>query len=180
MNLAGMLRSTVLRAVPLTLGALSGVLAERAGVVNIAIEGMMLSGAMMGSLVGSLALQRFPTEQYGSLSLWIGLAGAILTGALLSLVHGILSIRYKVDQIISGVVINIFSTGITSFIQSKFLEPFQELNNPGIFKTWAVPGLSRIPFLGGLLFETNLFTYAMYLFLIVLHIALFYTVWGLR
>jgi len=179
-NLAGMLKNALLRSVPFTLGALSGILAERAGVVNIAIEGMMLSAAMMGSLVGSLALMRFPAEQYGNLSLWIGLAGAILTGAALALVHGILSIRYKVDQIISGVVINIFSAGITSFIQSKFLEPFGELNNPGLFKTWPVPGLSQIPFLGGILFESNLFTYAMYVFLIVVHVALFYTAWGLR
>jgi len=179
-NLAGMLKSTILRAVPLTLGALSGILAERSGVVNIAIEGMMLASAMVGSIAGSVALQRFPADSYGTLSLWIGLLAAILTGALLALVHGLLSIRYKVDQIISGVVINIFATGITSFIQSKFLEPFGELNNPGIFKTWPVPFLSKIPFLGGLLFESNLFTYAMYILLIVVHVALFYTVWGLR
>ena len=179
-NLAGMLNNALLRAVPLTLGALSGVLSERAGVVNIAIEGMMLSAAMMGSLVGSLALQSFPVDQYGTLNLWIGLSAAVATGALLALVHGILSIRYKVDQIISGVVINIFSVGMTSFIQSKFLEPFGELNSPGIFKTWPIPVLSDIPFFGGIVFRSNLFTYAMYVLLVVVHVALFYTAWGLR
>jgi simple sugar transport system permease protein len=168
-NLAGMLKSTLQRAVPLTLGALSGVLSERAGVVNIAIEGMMLAGAMMGSLVGSVAD-----------SMWIGLLAAILTGGLLSLFHAVLSIKYKIDQIISGVVINIFATGITSFISAKFLQQFQELNRPGIFPTWSVPVLSRIPFLGGVLFEHNIFTYAAYLLLVVVHVALFYTVWGLR
>jgi simple sugar transport system permease protein len=179
-NLAGLLKGSLLRAVPLTLGALSGILSERAGVVNIAIEGMMLAGALVGSMAGSWALLRFPAEQYGTLSLWVGLLAAVLTGASLALIHGVLSIRYKVDQIISGVVINIFSTGITSFISAKFLQEFQGLNNPGIFRTWPVPGLSQIPFLGGILFESNLFTYAMYILLIVVHVALFYTAWGLR
>jgi simple sugar transport system permease protein len=168
-NLAGMLKSSLQRAVPLTLGALSGVLSERAGVVNIAIEGMMLAAAMMGSLVGSV------TD-----SLWVGLLAAILTGGLLSIFHAVLSIKYKIDQIISGVVINIFATGITSFISAKFLQQFQDLNSPGIFPSWSVPALSRIPFVGGILFEHNLFTYAMYLLLVVVHVALFFTVWGLR
>ncbi len=179
-SLAGMLKSTLLRAVPLTLGALSGVLSERAGVVNIAIEGMMLAGAMMGALVGSIALQAWPASQFGSLSLWVGLLAALLTGAVLASFHAILSIRYKVDQIISGVVINIFSVGITSFISSKFLEEFQDLNNPGIFKTVPIPILSQIPVIGGILFESNVFTYLTYILLIVVHVALFYTAWGLR
>jgi simple sugar transport system permease protein len=169
-SLAGMLKNSLLRAVPLTLGALSGILSERAGVVNIAIEGMMLAAALVGVVVAS-----------ATGNLWIGLLGAILISALLALVHGILSIRYRVDQIISGVVINIFSVGITSFLSAKFLQSaFPELNNSGIFPTWPVPGLSRLPFLGGILFESNLFTYAMYVFLIVVHVALFYTRWGLR
>jgi len=168
-NLAGMLKSTLLRAVPLTLGALSGILSERAGVVNIAIEGMMLSSALAGTIAGS-----------ASQSLWIGLIVALLTGLLLSFVHAVLSIRYKVDQIISGVVINIFSVGITSFISAKFLSQFSELNNPGLFRATPIPVLSEIPFFGDLLFNSNLFTYAMYVLLIVVHVALFYTRWGLR
>lgn len=168
-NLAGLLKTTLLRAVPLTLGALSGILSERAGVVNIAIEGMMLAGAMTGCIVASA------TD-----NLWLGLITSILTGALLALFHAILSIRYKVDQVISGVVINIFSVGITSFVSAKFLQEFGDLNNSGIFPTWSIPGLARLPFVGGILFETNLFTYAMYGLLILVHVALFYTRWGLR
>ena len=168
-NLAGMLKTMVQRAVPLTLGALSGILCERAGVVNIAIEGLMLSGAMVGSLVGSVTH-----------SLWMGVLAAMLTGALLAFFHAVLSIRYKVDQIISGTVINIFSIGITSFISSKFLQPYQELNNPGTFKAYQLPVLSDIPFLGSILFDHNLFTYGAYVLLIVVHVGLFYTRWGLR
>lgn len=169
MNLAGLLSGTLSKAVPLTLGALSGVLCERAGVVNIAIEGMMLSGAMVGTIIGSLTH-----------NLWIGLLGAVLTGALLGGVHAVLSIKYKINQIVSGTVINIFSTGITSYISAKFLQVYQDLNNPGIFPPWEIPVLSKIPFFGPILFTNNMFVYAMFLFLIVIHVALFYTRWGLR
>ena len=168
LNLVGLLQSTLIKAVPLTLGAFSGVLSERAGVVNIAIEGMMLMGAMVGALVGSVS------------NLWIALISAIAAGGLLGLVHGVLSIKYKTDQIISGTVINIFSIGMTSFISAKFLQKYQDLNNPGTFPHWPIPGLAKIPLIGPLLFNHNLFVYAMFLFMIALHIGLFYTRWGLR
>lgn len=169
MNLAGLLNTTLAKAVPLTLGALSGVLCERAGVVNIAIEGMMLAGAMVGSLVGSI-----------SGNLWIGMLAAVLTGTVLGLVHAILSIKYLTDQIISGTVINIFAGGITAFVSSKFLQPNQALNDSGVFQPIEIPLLSKIPVLGPILFDNNIFVYAMFLFLIALHVALFYTRWGLR
>ena len=169
LNLAGLLNGTLQKAVPLTLGALSGLLCERAGVVNIAIEGMMLGGAMVSTVVASLTH-----------SLWLGMLGGVLAGALLAWVHGVLSIKYKINQIISGTVINIFSTGITSFLSAKFLQTHQELNNSGIFAPWPVPLLSKIPFIGPILFNHNVYVYAMYFFLIILQVALFYTRWGLR
>ncbi|MEJ2264432.1 MAG: ABC transporter permease [Anaerolineales bacterium] len=168
LNLAGLLRSTLLAAVPITLGAFSGVLCERSGVVNIAIEGMMLSGAMVGALVGSVT------------NLWIGLLAAVLSGAFMGLIHAVLSIKYKTDQIVSGTVINIFATGMTSYISAKFLQKYQDLNNPGIFPNWKIPGLSEIPFLGPIFFDHNLFVYGLYIFMIAMTIALFYTRWGLR
>ncbi len=169
LNLGGLLNTTLSKAVPLTLGALSGVLCERSGVVNIAIEGMMLMGAMVGALVGSVTG-----------NLWIGLLAAVASGALLGLVHAILSVTYKTDQIISGTVINIFSTGMTSFISAKFMQHYQELNNPGIFKAFEIPLLARIPFIGPILFNNNMFVYAMFIFLFVIQFGLFYTRWGLR
>ncbi len=168
LNLSGLLRTTLQRAVPITLGALSGILCERAGVVNIAIEGMMLAGAMMGALVGSLVNN------------WAGLVAGMLTGALLALIHAVLSIKYKTDQIVSGTVINIFSTGMTSFISAKFLQKYQNLNNPQIFAPIEVPLLSKIPFIGPILFTHNMFMYLMFILLFVLQFALFYTRWGLR
>jgi simple sugar transport system permease protein len=170
LNLAGLFNTTLLKAVPLTLGALSGILCERAGVVNIAIEGMMLMGAMVAALVGTL-----------SGSLWIGLAAAILSAALLGLLHGVFSIRYKMNQIISGTAINIFSIGMTSYISSKFLQVQQTtLNNPGVFQPIAIPGLESIPFFGPILFKQNIFFYIMFILLGVIHFGLFFTRWGLR
>jgi ABC-type uncharacterized transport system permease subunit len=169
LNLAGLLNATLQKSVPLTLGALSGILCERAGVVNIAIEGMMLGGAMVSTVVASVTG-----------SLWLGVLGALITGALLAWVHGVLSIKYRINQIISGTVINIFATGITSFISAKYLQTYQELNNSGIFAPWPVPVLSKIPFFGPILFNHNIYVYAMYFFLVVLHVGLFYTRWGLR
>lgn len=171
LNLAGLLRTTLVKAVPLALGAMSGILCERAGVVNIAIEGMMLTGAFVAAVVGSLT------------NPWVGILAAIVAGALMALVHAILSIKYMIDQIISGTVINIFATGITSFLSAKFLQKaeYQDfLNNPGVLSSWKFPGLSQIPFLGPILFDHNMYVYAMFFFLIVLTIALYYTRWGLR
>ncbi len=168
LNLAGLFRSALVKAVPLTIGALSGVLCERSGVVNIAIEGMMLTGAFTGAFVGSVT------------NLWIGLFAAVLSGALLGAIHAVLSIKYKTDQIISGTVINIFSTGITSFLSAKFLQKYQHLNDPGRFPTIEIPVLSDIPFIGPIMFQHNMFVYALYIFIIVLTVGLYYTRWGLR
>jgi simple sugar transport system permease protein len=167
-NFAGLLRSALVKSVPITLGALSGLLCERAGVVNIAIEGMMLTGAMVGAMVGSVT------------NLWIGLLAAVLSGAILGLIHAVLSIKYKTDQIISGTVINIFATGLTSFMTAKILVRNQHLNDPGIFQVIKIPILSKIPFIGPIMFNHNIFPYALFIFLIVIQIALFYTRWGLR
>ena len=168
-NLAGMLTSAVSLAVPITLGAFSGVLSERAGVVNIAIEGMMLMGAMVGSLIGSLTHNA-----------WIGLAGSILSGLLLSSIHAVLSIKYKINQVISGTVINIFSAGMTAFISQKYLQSNQALNTPPLFARLPIPGLASIPLLGPMFFNTNVFVYLMFILLIVIQVALFSTRWGLR
>lgn len=169
LNLAGLFATTLLKAVPLTLGAMSGILCERAGVVNIAIEGMMLMGAMVGALVASITQ-----------NLWLGVLAAVLASALLGLVHAVLSIRYKINQIISGTAINIFSTGMTSYISAKYLQVNQALNNPGTFKAFEIPLLVKIPLIGPIFFKNNMFVYAMFIFLILLHVGLFYTRWGLR
>ncbi len=169
LNLGGMLSSAVSMAVPITLGAFSGIMSERAGVVNIAIEGMMLMGSMVGALVGSVTQ-----------NVWMGLFAGISASVLLAALHAVLSIKYKIDQIISGTVINIFSTGLTSFFSQKFLQVHQNLNNPAMFPRVEIPGLASIPLIGPILFNTNFFVYVMFILVFVLQWALFSTRWGLR
>jgi len=169
LNLSGMLTSAVLLSVPITLGAFSGVISERAGVINIAIEGMMLMGSMVGALLGSVTNNA-----------WIGLLGAILSALILAGIHAILSIKYRINQVISGTVINIFSAGLTAFISQKFLQENPALNNPPLFSRIPIPGLAQIPLLGPIFFNTNLFVYIMLFFLLAIQVALFATRWGLR
>lgn len=111
--ITSMLATTIAVATPLTLGALSGVFCERAGVVNIGIEGMMLTAAFFGWLGGVYMFNIFHLPP--SISIVLGVFFAILSGALMSLLHAMLSITFKVDQIIGGTVINILAVGLTGF-----------------------------------------------------------------
>ena len=169
LNLIGILETMVQRATPIALAALSGVLCERSGIVNIAIEGMMLTAACCSALVGSV-----------SDSLWIGLISSVLLSGLLGALLAVLSIRFKVNQIISGTAINILAIGGTSFVSAKFLAVNQELNTPGKFPNLPIPLVSRIPILGPMFFETNIIVYMMLALLVIVHVMLYYTRWGLR
>jgi simple sugar transport system permease protein len=169
-NLTGMLSSSLVRATPIALAALCGVISERSAVINIGIEGIMLISAQMAVVISSITN-----------NLYLGLFGAIIIGGLVAALHAWLVIRFKVDQIVSGVAINIFGTGLTSFIGSRFLEKNTDmLNNSGVFPTISIPVLSKIPVLGPMLFENNIVIYLALLLVIGLHIVLFYTPWGLR
>lgn len=167
-NLTGMLRSTVILSVPVTLGALTGLMCERVAVINIAIEGQLLTSAFVGTIVGS------------AFGIWVGLIGAMLTGALLGAVLAVLAIRFRIDQIIAGVVINIFALGLTSFLARRVLAEAQDLNAPGRFIPFKVPVLGDIPLIGQIFFNHSLFVYATFGLVALLHFGLFYTRWGLR
>lgn len=169
MSLVGVFQTTLYRSVPITFGALSGVLCERSGVVNIAIEGMLLSGAFVAAVVSS-----------ATGSNWAGVIGAVIAGGLLAGVLALLSIRYRVNQIVAGTVINIFAVGITSFISTRVLQRNQALNTPPRFEPIAIPVLSDIPILGPTLFTGTFFMYAVFALILVIHFALFYTRFGLR
>jgi simple sugar transport system permease protein len=169
LSLLGMLQSTVLRSVPLAFGALSGVLCERSGVINIGIEGMLLSGAFAGSVAASVVD-----------NLWVGLMAGALVGGLVAGLLAVLSIRYHVDQIVAGTVINILALGLTSFLTDAFLQRNQALNNPGRFQNIEIPVLSKIPVIGPILFEHNIFVYLMFAIVAATYVGLFHTRWGLR
>jgi simple sugar transport system permease protein len=167
-SLVGMCQEMVVRSVPLCLGALAGLMCERAGVINIAIEGMLLAGAFVGAVVGS------------ALDSWVGLIAATAIGAVFAWVLAVLSIRYLVNQIIVGVVINIFVLGLTSFLAQRVLSENPQLNSATIFRRWPIPLLSDIPFIGPVLFDQNLFVYGMYVLVAVVTYLIFHTRWGLR
>jgi ABC-type uncharacterized transport system permease subunit len=168
MNLPGMFQATLTAATPLTLGAMAGILCERSGIINIAIEGMMLTGA-------------FAAVAFASIfdSLWMGLLMASLLGGAMAALHAVLSIKYKVDQIISGTVINILAAGGTRFLNIRLLEP-AGLSTPGSFDIISIPVLSEIPIVGPILFENQPTVFIMLILLLIVNWAVFFTPWGLR
>jgi ABC-type uncharacterized transport system permease subunit len=178
LNLTGLLSSTLLRATPIALAGLSGVLCERAAVINIAIEGMLLAGAFSAALFGSLSLNVWGWSEWSSVVL--GLSAGIISGALLGLLLAVMAVRFKVDQIIAGTAINILATGITSFLSARILARFLQLNNTVILDSVSIPLLSKIPVIGPVFFEQNLLVYALYVLVLVIHVMLLYTRWGLR
>jgi simple sugar transport system permease protein len=168
LNLPGMLQATLVAATPLTLGAICGIFCERSGIINIAIEGMMLWGAFTAIAFASI----FD-------NLWMGVLGASLVGGAMAALHAWLSIRFKVDQIISGTVINILAAGGTRFLNLRVLEP-AGLSAPGSFDLVSIPVLSDIPIVGPILFENQPIVYIMLILLILVNYVIFKTPWGLR
>ena len=169
MNLTGMLDSTFLRSIPIILAALSGILCERSGIVNIGIEGMMLSGAFMSALIGSVMQ-----------SYWWGLAAALFAGGLMAGLLAVMAIKYKVDQIVAGTAINILATGLTSYFSSRYLQANSALNSPPTFRKIALPLLGKIPIIGPALFTHTLLVYLTVILVFGIFVMLFYTKWGLR
>ncbi|UCR88026.1 ABC transporter permease [Mycetocola spongiae] len=157
-------------AVPVVFGALAGVLGERVGVVNIAIEGQLLMGAFLAAVIGSITG-----------NLFLGIAAAMVAGALVAMVLAAFSIRYLVDQIIVGVVLNVLVAGITSFFYSAVLtQNSKETNFPGTLPFLPIPGLSQIPVIGPIFFDHRITTYAMFILVPVVGFILYRTRIGLR
>jgi ABC-type uncharacterized transport system permease subunit len=168
-SILGLLDGTLRRSIPLALGAFAGLLCERSGVINIGIEGMLLIGAFTAAITASAADNT-----------WVGLLSGVATGVLLGAFLGVMSIRYRVDQIIGGTVINLFALGITSYLTARVLVEYPSLNEPGSFRAFGIPGLDRLPFLGPLLFDNTIYVYLLFLLVFGLWWALFRTRWGLR
>lgn len=167
-SMVGMLRSTVISSVVITLGALTGLTCERTGVINIGIEGQLLTSAFVAVVLSSA---------FGTI---FGVFGAMLIAALLGALLAWLAIRFQVDQIVAGVVINILALGLTSFLATRVLGEVQDLNAPALIPSWPIPLLSDIPVIGPVLFDHNFFVYGTFLLVFGLHFALFRTRWGLR
>jgi ABC-type uncharacterized transport system permease subunit len=153
------------------LPALGGIISERSGVVNIAMEGMMLVGAFF-AVYADLRLH----------NPWLATLVAMLAGGLMALIHGVVSIRFRADQIVSGIAINIFAAGITVFLIGRLygvndvghIPPDELLPNVNI------PVLDQIPFIGQVFFQQNVIVYIALALLVLTNVVLFRTRLGLR
>jgi simple sugar transport system permease protein len=170
-------------ATPIAFAAFCGVLCERAGVVDIGIEGKMLMAAMVGYAVNLFAFQGFKdalgAQAAGDLSRWLAVLAGVLASVLLAALHAVVSIEFKVNQIISGTVVNILALGVTGYFYRQFLAENLPAG-PGTFPIISLPLLGQIPFLGPILFQQKPLTYMMFIAVFAIQYVLFFTPWGLR
>ena len=167
---AFLLANAIVLAIPIMFGGMAGVMSERVGVVNIAIEGQLLTGAFVAAVVSTLTG-----------NLYIGMIAAMIAAALVSMVLAVFAVRYLVDQIIVGVVLNVLVIGVTNFLYSQWLTQDASASNaPGTFPVMSIPVLSDIPILGPVLFENRLTVFLAFLAVPLLWYVLFRTSWGLR
>ncbi len=170
LQVPGLFTGAIALSVPLVFGAMGGVMSERVGVINIAIEGQLLGGAFASAVVASITGSPFA-----------GLVAASVAGVLVSFVLAAFSIKYLVDQIIVGVVINVLISGLTGFLYTQWLAKDESLlNSPDRFERMAIPGLSQIPIVGPALFNQTIIVYLMYIAIALVTFGLFRTKWGLR
>lgn len=169
-DIVGVLQNSVFLAVPLIMGSMAGVMCERSGVINIAIEGQMLVGAFAGALGASVAH-----------NLGVGVAAAIVAGGLFGALLAVFSIKFFMNQVVLGVVLNLLALGLTGYGYDALMATNSKTYNSGAtLPSYQIPLLSDIPIIGKPLFDANILVYAMYVLLIVLDLALFRTRWGLR
>lgn len=157
-------------AIPLAFGAMAGLINERVGVINIAIEGQLLAGAFTAAVVATMTGNSY-----------VSLLFAPLAGALVAVLLAVFSIKYQVNQIVVGVVLNVLVVGVTSYLFSTVLKDNKAtLNTPPGLPRIEIPLLSDIPVIGSVLFDQNILVYIMFISVFVLQFLLFRSQWGLR
>ena len=144
--LVGIATSGVRLATPYLFAALGETFAQRSGVLNLGVDGMMLMGAFMAFFVV------FNTE-----SLWLGVAAALLVGALMGLLMAVVSVTLKAEQGISGIGLYLFGLGLSSLLFKMLIGSVESVSG---FANLAIPGLSQIPIIGPIFFNQNALTYA--------------------
>ena len=169
-QLINQMQQTITLAVPLVFGALSGSVGERAGVINVAIEGHFLAAAFTAALVASIT---------GSLA--AGVVAAVVAGVAMAMLLGVFALKYQVNQVVLGVVLNVLASGVTGFLYDQLMQSAQDKYNTGnAMAAYEVPGLSQLPFLGPVLFNQTPLTYLCYVAVPAVFVLLYKTRWGLR
>jgi ABC-type uncharacterized transport system permease subunit len=165
----GLFAATLRMATPLIFASLGGIFSERAGIINIALEGMMITGAFSGVLV-----------TYSLGNPWLGVCAAILAGGLLGLVHGILTIKFAGDQIVSGTGINIFALGFTAYMSQVVWGSRGASQSVQGLGTAPIPFLSDVPLIGEIIGKQSPLVYVALIAVVASYIILFKTPLGLR
>ena len=164
-------------ATPISMAAMAGILSERSGMFNIALEGKLLIGAFTASVASSLVNIATGNVLLATL---VGVAAAMFVSGLTGLLLAWLGIRHRVDQIIAGTVINIGASGITSFLFLRLLQHNTKYNSPPSVQPFPLPILSDLPIVGPILFEAKPYVYVGYILVAVLTYMIYRTRWGLR
>lgn len=165
-----LLSGSIALSAPIIFGSLGGIISERVGVVNIAIEGQLLAGAFLSAVVATITGNPY-----------LGLMGAMLAGVFVSAILTFFAIKYLVDQVIVGVVVNVLVIGLTNFLATSVLAKNKAgLNDPERFQSIPIPLLSDIPIIGPVLFDQTIIIYMMYFLIFAIYYGLNFTTWGLR
>ncbi|ADG81744.1 ABC transporter permease [Thermincola potens] len=160
-----LLATAITSGTPLLFAALGEILSERVGILNLGVEGMMLVGAVSGYIV------TVHTHNH-----WMGILAAMAAGGLMAAIHAFLAVTLRANQVVSGLALTIFGTGLSSFLGKPYIgQPV-----PDVFKPVVIPGLSKIPFLGPILFRHDALVYLSFLSVAVLWVLIFHTRWGLN
>jgi len=165
----GLFAATLRMATPIAYGSLGGIFSERAGIVNIGLEGMMLTGAFTGVAVS-----------FFSGSPWLGVAAAVLIGGLLGLLHGVITVKFAGDQIVSGTGINIFALGFTAYMSQVFWGSRGASESVARLPEISIPFLKDIPIIGDIIGTHTPLVYVMIILAVISYIVLFKTPLGLR
>ena len=170
-NVVNLLSGTLDDSIPIMLGALTGVICSRSGVINIAIEGQLLLGAFCAAIATSV-----------SGSLWLGVLCGALAGSLVAVILAVFAIAYRVDQVVLGVVLNTLILGLTGYLYNALMtgQYSNTLNNPATFNPVKIPLLGDIPIIGPVFFDSSVFLYITYIVLAGVQFGLARTRWGLR
>ncbi len=179
-NMTGVLAGTLTLAAPISLGAFAGIISERSGMSNIAIEGKFLIGACVASVAASTAMLVGGEGANPTVAVLIGIVSAAIAGALVSLLLAWLGIRWKVDQIIAGIVVNIGALGITNFLYLRVLQSNTQFNTPPTVESIKFPVLSELPVVGPILFSSGPYLYFTLIVMVAFAYMLYRTRWGLR
>jgi ABC-type uncharacterized transport system permease subunit len=164
-----LLAASIRMATPLTLAALGGVFSERSGVVNIALEGMLLNGAFAAVVA---------THYTGNP--WVGVLAAVAVGLLTALIHAAVTVTFKADHIVSGVAVNLLALGATQFLCWVIYGNSGNSERVAGLASWRIPLVDRIPLLGPVLSGHSPLVYIAILTMVLAHFLLFKTVFGLR